>query len=210
MIIHGKLAPQHLEDLRRSGISDETITDASICTVPPADISKKLGFNIPEIKSMYEIPYDNEYSRFRVFYFEDSEFGKDGKKKPKYLCRKNSGNHLYLPSRVRPFLCDPSIPLYITEGEKKALKAVQEGMHCIALSGLWNWSNGNKELISDFNQIAFEGRLTYIVPDNDWLLPDKHGYEKNLRRAVYCLAERLVARKAKVFIIHLPESEGNK
>ena len=39
------LAPEHLEDLRKSGLSDETIKDAKIYSVPPGEIGKKLGFN---------------------------------------------------------------------------------------------------------------------------------------------------------------------
>lgn len=207
MEIKDLFSPRQYEDLMKSALSDETILSAGIKAVRPADINKILGFNIPGIQSMYEIPYNSEYSRYRVFYEPGCELDRDGKPKPKYLCRKGSGNHLYIPPKTRPFLCDPSIELYVTEGEKKALKAAQEGLCCIAISGLWNWSDGNKQLISDFDQIAIDGRLISIVPDNDWQNPNKHGYEKNLRKAVYALAERLLARKARVFIVHLPESE---
>lgn len=205
--IKDSFTPKQYEDLEKSGLSYGTILSAGIKAVRPADINKKLGFNMPGLQSMYEIPYNNAYSRYRVFYEPGCELDRDGKPKPKYLCRKDSGNHLYVPPNARPFLCNTAVPLYITEGEKKALKAAQEGLCCIAISGLWNWSDGSKQLVSDFDQIATDGRLIYIVPDNDWLHPNKHGYEKNLRKAVYSLAERLVARKARVFIIHLPKSE---
>ncbi|MBT9168959.1 MAG: hypothetical protein DDT19_02311 [Syntrophomonadaceae bacterium] len=194
------LHPLHLADLKKSGLSDLTIKEAGIKTVPPNDINKKLGFNIPDLISCYEIPYNNSFGRFRGFY----DSGKEG---PKYLQRKGTGNRLYIPQRVKPILDDPFIPLYIAEGEKKALKACQEGLYCIAVSGLWNWSNGKKELISEFDQIAFEGRTIYIVPDNDWLQPNKHGYIKNLKQAVYELADRLKIRGAKVFIVELPQGE---
>ena len=58
-------------------------------------------------------------------------------------------------------------------------------MYCIALSGLWSWSKGNKELISDFDLFAFEGREVFLVPNNDWQTPNIHGYKKNLTQAVY-------------------------
>ena len=85
---------------------------------------------------------------------------------------------------------------------------MQEGLYCVGLSGLWNWSNGNKELIPDFDLIKLQGREVYIVPDNDWLQPNKHGYRKNLKQAVCQLADRLKARGARAFIIELPH--GNE
>lgn len=51
------LHPAHLEDLHKSGLSNEIILEAGIKSVPPRDISKKLGFDIPGLISMYEIPY---------------------------------------------------------------------------------------------------------------------------------------------------------
>jgi len=195
--------PRHLEDLRKSGLSDETIKQAHIKTVPPNEINRRLGFNIPGLTSCYEIPYDKDFSRFKDFYDDTS----DGKK-PKYLQRNNTGNRLYIPSIVKPILNDTSIPLYITEGEKKAMKAAQEGLYCIGLSGLWNWKNKeSKELIPDFDRITLKNRTVYIIPDSDWLHPNKHGYEKNLKQAVNELSERLKSKGATVFIIELPQGE---
>jgi hypothetical protein len=99
-------------------------------------------------------------------------------------------------------LSDPSVPLYFVEGEKKTLKAVQEGLPAIGLAGLWAWSDGNGNLISDFDQINFEDRLIYIVPDNDFLNSNK--YRKGLKEAVHRLADKLIERGAKVYIKHLP------
>ena len=201
--------PDHLADLRKSGLSDETILEASIKSVPPRDIPKKLGFDIQGLISMYEIPYPGceAYSRFKALYADGERYYKDGSEKPKYLARKNSGNHLYIPFKITSILKDVSIPLYITEGEKKALKAAQEGLPCIAISGLWNWSNGNKELLPGFDQIALEGRTVYLVPDSDWLEPNREGKPKNLRQAVNTLACKLIDRGAKVSWVELPGGE---
>lgn len=192
--------PAHLDDLRKSGLSDATIEEAGIKTIPPNEINRGLGFNIPSIVSAYEIPYNANFSRFKVFY-DDSSNGKC----PKYLQRKDTGNMLYIPLAIKTILSDTSIPLYITEGEKKALKACQEGLPCIALSGLWGWSNGEKGLIPDFDIITLEGRTINIVPDNDYLHANKDGGEKNLKQAVYILSVKLKARGAKVFIVELQQ-----
>jgi hypothetical protein len=111
------LHPLHLKDLRKSGLSDETIEVAGFKSVPPNDIKRKLGFDVSGLVSTYEIPYDKTFSRFRCFYMQ----GQNGRPKlPKYLQKKVAGNRLYIPGGARAVLNDPSVPLYIAEGEKKA------------------------------------------------------------------------------------------
>jgi hypothetical protein len=194
--------PDHLADLRKSGLSDETIIEAKIQTVVPRDISKILGWNPSAVTSCYGIPYPgNGFLRYRCFYAED-------KPGPRYLQRKDSGCHLYVPPVIdEAVLDDSSKALYITEGEKKALKASQEGLPCLGLGGLWNWRHNGK-LIDDFDRISFKGREVLIVPDNDWLKPNKHGYKKNLRQAVHGLAYALIERGAVVSVIMLPDQES--
>ena len=102
------LHPDHLTDLRKSGLSDETIKASGIASVPPRDIRKRLGYDPPSLKSMYEIPYGDGFSRYRCFYLE----GNDG---PKYLQSKDSGNRLYLPPLTASILSDPTKTLYFTE-----------------------------------------------------------------------------------------------
>ncbi len=95
--------------------------------------------------------------------------------------------------------------LYITEGEKKALKAVQEGIFCIGVGGWWNWKNkGSDELISDFDFIRLDGRKITLVPDDDWQSLNKHGYGKNMKQAIYRLSKKLMEKGARVFIKELP------
>lgn len=196
------LSKLHYEDLQKSGLNDETIIKAKFKTIAPDKIDKVLGFKTRKITSMYEIPYPNtEHSRFKVFY--DPEHKE--KNKPKYLQKKGSGNRLYIPEDIQETLSKPDIELFITEGEKKALKAVQEGLPCIGLSGLWGWSIKEKgELIEDFNKIEVKNRKVCIIPDNDWLDQNKHGYNKNLKQAVYKLAKQLIDRSAKVSIMQIP------
>jgi hypothetical protein len=202
------LAPEHYADLKKSGLSDDTIREAGIKSVPPDQINKKLGFNVHGLVSMYEIPFSEEYSRFRAFYEAGKEFNKDGSRKPKYLVRKESGNRLYIPPKAKPVLENVSIPLDIVEGEKKSIKGCQEGLFCIAIAGLWNWKvKDENKLIPDFDQINLAGRTIIINPDNDWLEPDRKGNRKNLKQAVYELAYSLIDNGAKVYWRELPQGE---
>lgn len=197
------LAPQHRADLEKSGLTAETIEAGGFKSVPPGSITKRLGFNYPGLESCYEIPYPgcNGFARYRAFYAE-------GQRGPKYLQRKGSGNHLYIPPTSRAYLADVAIPCYLTEGEKKAAKAAQEGLACVGLGGLWNWSDGRGGLLADFDQIPLQGRSVFIVPDSDYKTPKAHRYGKkagNLEEAVRRLAEKLAERGAKVGIVQLPQ-----
>lgn len=197
--------PDHLADLRKSGLSSETILEAGIKSVCPRDIDEIFGYPT-YAKSAYEIPYPGtDYSRYRMFYDDANKINSLGEERPKYLAKRNLGNRIYVPVKARSLLNDLSIPLFISEGEKKSLRACQEGLCCIAIAGLWNWKVKNKDaLIPDFNLIALDGRTVYIVPDNDFLLPDRHGKPKNLKQAVCDLAHKLIDRGARVSWVELP------
>lgn len=200
------LHPDHLKDLKKSGLSDETILEAEIYSVPPGEISKILspGLGI-KVNSLLAFPYPgcDEFIQYKPF---PPAINKDGHT-IRYFQPPGSSNHLYIPKQVISVLQDIFISLYITEGTKKALKACQDGLPCIALAGLWNWSDGSedKNLIPDFDKVTLRGREISIVPDNDWLSPDHHGEPKNLKKAVYEFAYRLIDRGAKVYIVQLPE-----
>ena len=64
----------------------------------------------------------------------------------RYYQRAGTPPRLYVPAPVRAALTDPAVPLLITEGEKKALKANQEGLASIAVGGLWNWRAGGRPI----------------------------------------------------------------
>ena len=69
------LHPEHYADLKeKSGLSDETIQQAEIKTIPPDQINKLIGFNVPDLTSAYEIPYGNGFSRIKAFYEKGKEF----------------------------------------------------------------------------------------------------------------------------------------
>ena len=154
-----------------------------VYTARPADIPKLLKWNPVKVESALVIPYpDLDFRRLKVFPAHMDAKGH----KVKYLQPKDSGVHLYILPPVRAVLANPSIPLYFTEGEKKAAKAVQEGLACIGLGGLWNWIDKTTgEGIDELGMIAWPDRKTIIVPDSDiWMRPD-------LQKAVYAFGKEL-------------------
>jgi Domain of unknown function (DUF3854)/AAA domain len=100
-----------------------------------------------------------------------------------------------------PVLEDLTIPLGIVEGEKKALKACQEGLMCVAIGGLWSWLEGGR-LLPKFDDIALQDRQILLYPDSDvWQRQD-------LLQAVYRLGAALEAKGAHVRVVRIPPGPG--
>ena len=193
------LHPDHLADLRQSGLTDETIRAAAVYTVPPDEIGKKLGGLANGVVSALAFPYpgQDDFERYKVW----REEGKTG---PKYLQKTATPNHLYLLPGID--LAGYS-PLIITEGEKKALALWQAGFQVVGLSGVWNWcqkGEGYKkpkesQPIPDLDRVAWCRPVT-ITFDSD-------GHDNPMvRLAAFRLAREHSRRGAAVSILFIPPS----
>jgi AAA domain/Domain of unknown function (DUF3854)/Ribonuclease R winged-helix domain len=179
--------PDHLADLRKSGLSDETILHAGIYSVRPHDIRKITA--VDGVISLLAIPYHQDFTRYKVFPSDLKAKTKTGKLR--YIQPFASGVHLYVPPMIRDRLMDLLTPLGIVEGEKKALKACQEGIPCVAIGGIWNWMNDGR-LMDDLKAIPLKGREVTLYPDSDvW-----HSKRQDLLEAIYRLGRALEAEGA--------------
>src|SRR5947207_2631032 len=116
-----ELKPQHLADLRASGLSDETIEACGFYSGDADEVAQILGF---PAGSALVFPYGPGTDAFKRV--KPERLYDDG---PKYLSPRGSHNHLYVPAILdEAALSDVARLLYITEGEKKAAKAAQEGL----------------------------------------------------------------------------------
>lgn len=67
--INDLLQKEHLEDLRKSELSDNTILIAKIQTVSIDILEEELGYRPKDAKSAYRIPYPRtDFCRYRIFY----------------------------------------------------------------------------------------------------------------------------------------------
>ena len=203
------LHPEALEDLRKSGLSDATIAAAGLYTPAPGDLPRLLSARlVDQIRHALVFPYDgaghggvwrreSEFVRCKLFPPVSDGQGHT----VRYYQRHGTPPRLYIPARARAALADPTVSLLITEGEKKALKADQEGLACIAVGGLWNWQAGRRA-IADLDRIDWYEREAVIVPDSDvWTRQD-------LLQAVFALGKELEGRGAKVSVLKLPSGAG--
>ena len=197
------LSPEHRADLKKSGLTDETITRANIHSVPPCDISKILGKNYGDkVDSLLAFPYaQNGFCRYKLF---PPIKDKDGHK-VKYFQSSGSGVHLYYPPGIETEIGDPSIPVSFVEGEKKALKGFQEGIISIGIGGIWNFKEKNSdELVRDFDNVPLKDRIVNLIPDGD------HHKNKDVQRAVLLFARKLKEKGATPYLISLPDEGDEK
>jgi putative DNA primase/helicase len=197
------LAPEHLTDLQRSGLSDDTIVIMGVSSLRPADIDKLSSGGLTGVESVLKIPYFgvNGFCRYKLY---PPLKKKDGHSL-KYFQPKDSGCHLYVLPSVADKLGDISVPLLIVEGEKKTAAAVQHGLHGIGIGGIWNWKDKDSwKGIDELQRIAFADRDTGLVFDSDtWTRDD-------LQQAIYALGKYLEFRGAKVSVYLIPQPTKEK
>jgi putative DNA primase/helicase len=209
------LLPQHLAELRGSGLSDATIAANKFASfISSEKVRQLLDWNGPARKlgPCLGIPYFDAHGK-RVPYQrlkpDRPRQGKDGKA-VKYEAPKGRPNRLYVPAGVGPALLDPSAPVLITEGEKKSCKAAQEGFACVAVCGVWAWqqkrgrgaggkAKGPRQLIPDLEAVPWAGRTAYIVFDSD---PAR---KRSVQLAETRLARALARKGAVVRVARLPD-----
>jgi AAA domain-containing protein/uncharacterized protein DUF3854 len=193
------LALSHREDLHRSGLDDEVIARAGIYSAPERQVRDILGYGAG---AGMVIPYAdaatgvlNGYARVKL-----DKADAQGKR---YRSPLRTPNRLYIPPILdRKLLADPALPLWLTEGEKKALKACQEGLACIAASGVWSWKKRDADdksvPVADLDAITWRGRVVYIVFDSDL------AQNPSVKLAEFRLAHELGRRGARVLAVRLP------
>jgi hypothetical protein len=194
------LAPDHLADLQKSGLTDETIALQKIRSVPPAMITPLLGFEAPAVRHAYLIPFPDprggwmDHVRMKVFPPLSTDEGTI-----KYLQPRRSGVRIYFPLATLDAVLRSADPLYIVEGEKKALSVAQLGLPAIGICGIEGWHlAGARALHPDLDDVGLRGRIVDVIPDGDWRTnPD-------VARAVRHLGSALDSRGAKARLVVVP------
>lgn len=197
------LHPDHLADLKKSGLTDEMIVLMGVFTVRPADITKALGWDPSGVTSVLAFPYPSAdgFIRYKVF---PAVKNKDGRS-IRYLQKKGTGPHLYILPSVKQIFTDSSVSIALAEGEKKAAALVQSGVQSIGVGGIWNWVDGSTHKpLSEIEQIAWVDREVTLYFDSDiWHRPD-------LLKPVYALGMELEERGALVRVIQITQKNDEK
>jgi P4 family phage/plasmid primase-like protien len=212
------LTPKHLADLRASGLSDQQISRCGFYSLQTAaGVQRILNWKRYDgaLGDCLAIPFfdvDGKPTGYTRLKPDNPRKDKKTGKPIKYESPKGVSNRAYFPPRTRAVLKDSTAPLVISEGEKKATKADQEGLVCIGLVGVYGWQKkraegkdgnpiGEREFIDDLANITWQGRLVYLCFDSDAVT------NPNVRWAEWHLAEALARKGADVKIIRLPAGD---
>lgn len=126
----------------------------------------------------------------------------------KYETPTGQRNGIDVPPGVGPTLPDPAIPLFVTEGVRKADAAAGIGLACVALPGVWSWrgknASGGVMAVPDWHDIALNGRRVVLAFDSDVVV------KRQVRGALAQLADYLASKGADVAYLHLPHTGDGK
>lgn len=125
-------------------------------------------------------------------------------------------NHLDVAPGCGDKLRDPKVPLWVTEGSKKADAAALHGLCCVSIIGVWGWhgkattTTGYTKTapkgapLVDWDQIPLDGRRVILAFDSDM------ASKPEVRSSCTALAKFLTDRGAKVEILHLPDTDADE
>jgi hypothetical protein len=203
---HG-LLPEHATLLRASAIDLEVARERGYRSVTSKAELRDLGFPISQqlVPSLL-IPIHAVDGRVALHQLRpDAPRERDGKP-VKYETLAGARMCLDVHPRIRQGLGNPALPLWITEGIRKADAAVSLGLCCIGLLGVFNWrgtnASGGVTALADWEAIALRGRQVNIAFDSD--VVRKPTVAAALRR----LKSFLESRGAIVSVVYLPEGEA--
>ena len=172
------LLPQHRALIEGSAITPEVAAERGYRSITVKSDLRRLGFgafqcNVP---GLLHPGWDSNGQPAGYQFRPDQPRVKDGKP-IKYDTPYKSRMWIDVPPPIRPLLGKPDVPLFITEGIRKADSAASQGLCCIALLGVWNWRGRNDAdgltALPDWELIALNGRDVYLVFDSD-LMTNRH------------------------------------
>lgn len=203
-----------LDDLARSGISKEAAGEAGMHAVEPGQYPELLGFTVDGITDGYAIPFKDPVTDAPMRKHDGRPYVRVklrtpmdmGDSKAKYLSPKDGGVHAYIPPAV--LQADPSAPLVLTEGEKKALSACLNGIPTIGFVGVYGYLDaGTRDLHADLHHFFTAGREIVFVIDSDAAV------NKDIAVAAHRLSVIAKLRGCKFKVLVLPphfEGESGK
>jgi len=202
-----ELLPQHAALISSSSISPEVSKARGYRSVTTRAELRRLGFGEAQCRvPSLLIPIRGVAGEVVTYQIRPDQPRSKGGKIVKYETPVGARMVVDVPPAVRTWLGDPSRPLFITEGVRKADAAVSRGLCSIALLGVWNFRGANehagKVALPDWESIALNERVVYVAFDSDVMV------KAEVYDALVRLKGFLEHRGARVLLIYLPPSEG--
>ena len=168
-----RLSAEHSRMLSEaSGISDAVIAARGYRTASKKTQLQGLGFPASQrIVPALVLPVFNVHGELSTYQIRPDVPRFMNGRLVKYETPRGTQMTLDVSPTIREHIRDPTIPLFVTEGLKKADALASHDRCAIALLGVWNWRGANDKrgttVLADFESVALNGRQTYIVFDSD-------------------------------------------
>ncbi len=200
----GGIFDQHARMLADSGITPEHARARGYMSVDTKVRLDQVGITkagrrvpgllVPQLRA--------DGSRAGYQYRPDDPRERDGKP-VKYETPTGQRNDLDVPPGVAADLDDPGVPLWVTEGVKKADCGAINGLCIVALPGVWSWRGRNgkngKVAVPGWHDVALNDRRVILAFDGDVTR------KRSVRSALDELARYLSSKGASVEFLHLPD-----
>lgn len=201
------LHDQHAAMLAASAVPPDVAHERGYLSVDTKNRLEKAGFgprqrNVPGLLiPIHGVGGDVVLHQYRPDRPRVTEAGKP----VKYETPAGSRMVLDVPPRAREHLGNPAVPLWITEGARKADAAVAAGLCCVALLGVQNWRgtnvDGGKTVLACWDSVALNGRTVNVAFDSDVMT------KKAVRDALVKLGTWLESKGAKPRYVYLPSAD---
>jgi hypothetical protein len=204
------LLPQHARLIGASGISDAVAKARGYRSVTSKAELGRLGFGEAQrIVPALLVPIFDVRGEVALYQIRPDQPRRSNNRLVKYETPHGSRMVLDIHPFSRVHIGNPEVPLFITEGIRKADAATSICLCCIGLLGVWNWRGTNEHggvtALPDWESIALKGRPAFIAFDSDVMLkPEVH-------EALSRFKTFLEGWKADVNLIYLPPAQdGSK
>jgi hypothetical protein len=210
------LSVEHLAALHASAIKDEVIQARGYRTITDSQELRDLGFSPAQCRApglLLPLWTTDGSPGFAVYRPDNPRVYEQRSRQPnpdgtfpckviKYEIPKGQAVRLDCPPTCRHLLADPELPLWVTEGQKKADALASLELAAIALLGVWNFLGKNKQgssmLLADWDTIPLHNRQVCIIFDSDVMR------KRPVQQALERLSIHLQRKGARVDCVYLP------
>jgi hypothetical protein len=179
-VIDGLIEVHRRELLAESGIAEDVVTERGYRTVPrptPADDRPrqelaKLGIPRWALDEDRHFPgllipiYRATGERISWQYKPRLPVHNRQGKPQKYASPKGQPSRLDVRPRNRSRIADPTVPLWVTEGVKKADALTSRGCCVVSVTGVFNWRS-TLGTLGDWEDVPLRGREVVVCFDSD-------------------------------------------
>ena len=213
-----RLSREHLAELQASGISPEAAVERGYQTVyrdSPNDlrnVTRLRGLGVPgwaleptSFPGLLIPQYDVHGQTWGHIWKPRRPVPGDDGKLRKYAFPRSTGQRIDVPRRCSNAILDPTVPIWITEGSKKADALASAGQVAFSVNGITGWTHDGGIPVGDLQSVQWRGREVRIAFDAD--MPDKPLVKQQAQK----LADHLLARgAAEVRMICLPTERNGQ